>query len=173
MHRFKESLSWEQKTSRSNMVARGYAQMIYPEVIANTFWCKNGRQHEGLDKILTLETGNEIRIEEKFRRRSYPDIALETWSNLESKVPGWCVKDIIADIVAYWMVPARKLYVFQSPHLRRVLSENRTQWERQAENRIGGFRYADAPNEGYTTRSICVPIRVLENLLSIRVIEVK
>ena len=141
---------------------------IYPETIVKTFYCQNGRQYEGLDKILTLETGDEIRIEEKFRYRAYGDIALEIWSNLKSQVPGWCVKNIIADIVAYWIIPQRKLYVFESPILRRVLSENRSQWEIQAENRIGGFRYADAPNEDYTTRSICVPIHVLENLLSIR-----
>ena len=173
MHRFSNSLNWEQKTSRSNMVARGYAQMVYPEVIVDTFWCQNGRQHQGLDKILTLENGGQITIEEKFRRKSYSDIALETWSNLESQVQGWCVKEIMSDIVTYWIVPRRKFYVLPSQQLRRALSENRSQWENCAESRVRGFRFADAPNEGYTTRSICVPLHVLKNYLSIRIIEVK
>lgn len=172
MHQFRQILSWEQKTSRSDIVARGYQQMVAPEIITDTFWCQNGRQRRGLDKILTLENEEEIKIEEKFRRKAYPDIALETWSNLEDQVPGWCVKEIMADIVAYWIVPQQKFYVFQSTHLRRVLRENRSQWESSAEARINGFRYADARNEGYTTRSICVPLNVLENLLSIQLIEI-
>ena len=101
-------------------------EMCIVKTISNTQWIENSRQQQGIDKILTLSDGSTLAIEEKFRYKGYNDVALEIYSSLEDKTPGWAVKDIRANIVAYWVVPDQKVWIFDSRKLRFVLQEHRT-----------------------------------------------
>lgn len=175
MHKFENSHRREQKTSREPFVSIAYEKYVadvYLKGIIDTQWIQNGRQERGIDKILTLSDGSKLAIEEKFRYRGYNDIALEIYSSFENKAPGWAVKEIEADIVAYWIVPDHRVLIFNSNQLRSVLREHRTEWERLAATRQNGFRYADAKNPTYTTRSLCVPLIVMHELLDITEIRV-
>lgn len=167
MHTFDKSSSWEASISHEKFIHDGYAKYVAPKTITNTEWVKNGRQKEGLDKILHLSSNEKVGIEEKFRKKDYGDFLLEIWSSLEDKILGWCAKEIMADIVGYWIVPACTLYIFESKKLVQCLVDYRSDWEKFALSQQQGFRIADAKNPNYTTRSICVPHKILERYVKI------
>lgn len=75
--------------------------------------------------------------------------------------PGWLVKDLACDFIAYAFVPTRKCYLLPFRLLRRAWRQNRTLWVSKANADKEGFWWVDAPNKGYVTRSIAVPIETL------------
>jgi len=125
-------------------------------------WAQRG----GIDRVVTLKSGKTVTIDEKVRAASYGDILLETWSDLVRKKPGWMQKDLACDFIAYAFVPDQRCYLLPFIGLRCAWLENGRDWMKSAANKTGGYRFVDALNPNYTTRSVAVPIPDLLSALS-------
>jgi len=114
--------------------------------------CKS--QDYGVDRIIYLENGKTITIDEKVRTGDYTDIALEYISNDKIKSVGWIEKDLAIDYLAYAFLPSQKVYLFDWRILKNVWNKNKEEW-------INVYFNARAINKDYVTISVCVPINVL------------
>jgi len=119
-------------------------------------WAQRG----GIDRLIILESGKTLWIEEKLREHDYPDILLEYYSDRERKVPGWIAKDLACDYIAYAFLPSARCYVLPFQQLRLCWQKYRREWVRQDGPPI------EAQNEGYVSVSVAVPIGVLLAALS-------
>src|SRR5215831_21298796 len=63
--------------------------------IKNDGWA----QRAGIDRIVTLTSGRQLKVDEKARRVTYDDVFLEYWSSYERRVPGWVAKDLDVDYI--------------------------------------------------------------------------
>lgn len=120
-------------------------------------------QKSGIDKIITLNNGKEIKIEEKKRRTDYGDILLEEWSvfrNGKGEKKGWTGDPKkVSDYIIYIILP--KIYIFPYDMLQLAWRTNYKLWLNKAKNEEDGFRYVEAPNPGYITTNIAVPTNIL------------
>ncbi len=121
----------------------------YSEVCSDTFW-----QLKGVDRVVYLSNGHSLHVDEKSRRKPYPDIALEYLSNDSTGSPGWIEKDLNIDYLAYAFVTIKVIYFFPWPFLRRA-------WIKHGEAWKDTYFNPKAPNPGYFTHSVAVPIDVL------------
>lgn len=116
-------------------------------------------QKNGVDRIIYLENGKTITIDEKVRRKVYDDIALEYVSNDKTKSPGWIEKDLSIDYLAYAFLPTQTVYLFDWCALKRAWNHFKVDWKEK-------YPTAVAPNPYYNTLSCCVPINVLRDACS-------
>lgn len=133
-------------------------------------WAQRG----GIDRVVNLASGKTVFIDEKVRyRKNTGDILLEQWSRYEPpRTPGWMQKDLACDFIAYAFVPDEMCYVLPFLQLRRAWLESGSEWIVSAREQRNGFRFIDAQNKGYTTRSIAVPIpELLAALHSAQVVD--
>jgi len=130
--------------------------------VRNDGWAQRG----GIDRVVTLSSGKAISIDEKVRHRSYGDILLEQWSDHELKKPGWMQKDLACDFIAYAFVPDERCYLLPFLTLRAAWLRFGAGWISSARDGKNGFRFVDAKNPGYFTRSIAVPIPDLLSAIS-------
>jgi len=130
--------------------------------VRNDGWAQRG----GIDRVVTLSSGKAISIDEKVRHRSYGDILLEQWSDHELKKPGWMQKDLACDFIAYAFVPDERCYLLPFLTLRAAWLRFGAGWISSARDGKNGFRFVDAKNPGYVTRSIAVPIPDLLSAIS-------
>jgi len=117
----------------------------------------------GVDRIIYLENGKTITIDEKVRTKVRDDIALEYISNDQKNTPGWIEKDLAIDYLAYAFLPAKRAYLFDWRMLKRVWAKYGSDWKTK-------YFIAKAPNRFYTTYSVCVPIDVLQHSCTIATI---
>src|SRR3954469_7630494 len=67
----------------------------FPNLAALVNVRKDGwAQRGGIDRQLILSSGRAIAVDEKVRKRSWPDFALERWSDRDRRVPGWVQKPL-------------------------------------------------------------------------------
>ena len=111
-------------------------------------------QKMGVDRIIYLENGKVLTLDEKVRTRVYEDIALEFLSNDMSGAPGWMEKDLAIDYLAYAFLPIKTAYLFDWRMLRLTWVKFKNQWKKE-------FPVIKAENATYHTHCVCVPIRVL------------
>lgn len=117
-------------------------------------------QRAGIDRTVVLFNSKRISIDEKVRFRNrqtgrvYEDIALEEFSVFERGVPGWVVKPLLADYIAYAIAPLGRCYLFPVEQLQLAWRENGAAWKAR-------FQKVAARNETYTTVSWAVPVDVL------------
>ena len=115
-------------------------------------------QRKGVDRVITLRNGNTVSIEEKVRRQEHPDVLLEILSDVERGSLGWMEKLLLCDYIAYvWEAYGQGLLLPYQP-LQQVWQENKGDWRRE-------YGTVDAPNKGYITRNVPVPIDVLLNAI--------
>jgi len=118
-------------------------------------------QKKGIDRIITLENGRNLYVDEKVRFRNYNDILLEYWSSYEHRTPGWMDKNLDIDYLCYAFVNDKLCYVIPWHNLKRVWRYYREKWIRSGEQQAEGFKTVRAENEGYTTISVAVPTNLL------------
>ena len=111
-------------------------------------------QRAGIDRLIILNSGKQIYVDEKVRRNNYGDILLEYWSDEEKQRPGWIAKDLATDFIAYAIVPIRECYLLPFHTLRRAWKENRFNWVRN-------YKEVRAQNRGYVTVSVAIPTDIL------------
>jgi hypothetical protein len=117
-------------------------------------------QRTGIDVVVVLTNGCERHVDFKFRSKNYDDFALEYWSDVDRKTPGWIAKPQRTDMIVYIFMPARKAYLLPFQPLRRAWRNHGKEWVRDSR-----YFIADAPNEfngrKWITRSVCVPFRIV------------
>lgn len=117
-------------------------------------------QRVGIDRSIILANGKHFFIDEKIRGRNqktgeiYTDICLEYWSDVGRKVPGWVVKPLMVDYIAYAIAPLGKAWLLPVPALQAAWLRNSCDW-------IAKFPMVNAPNNSngrrYITRCCAVP----------------
>lgn len=91
-----------------------------------------GEQFKGRDKILVLEDGRRITVEEKERRKYYSDFLIEGFSTFYGNgdprnIPGWIEKEG-SDWFFYYIAPTKSGYLLPFPLLQRTWHKNRLDW---------------------------------------------
>lgn len=111
-------------------------------------------QSNGIDRVIFLDNGKVLTIDEKIRAKFYPDIALEFISNDKTNAPGWIEKDLSIDYLAYAFIDKKQAFLFDWNMLKRAWAYWKEDWKER-------YFIAKAPNKHYNTLSVCVPIDVL------------
>ena len=117
-------------------------------------------QRQGIDRSIILADSKQILIDEKARGRNartgkvYDDIALEYWSDERRQVPGWVCKPLMADYIAYAILPLGQCYLLPVIQLQAAWSRHRDEW-------MGMYPVVRAENHGWTTLSLGVPVSTL------------
>ena len=117
-------------------------------------------QQLGIDRVIYLDSGKVLFIDEKKRRESYPDILLEYQSNGDFK-KGWMHKQLLIDYIAYAVMPDKKVFLFDWHSLRSAWFKYRDEWMELAKVRKDGFRVVEAINKYYSTFSLAIPTKIL------------
>jgi hypothetical protein len=115
-------------------------------------------QRVGIDRIIRLEGGGVIYVDEKVRHTDYDDVLLELWSSEEHKTLGWAGQPLHCDYTAYVFLPGKRGFMFPFPQLQRALWTHWDDWKRE-------YKTVKAVNHGYTTSSLAVPITVLQQAI--------
>lgn len=166
VHNFTESLRFSQEQADAPWWEGVYRQ-AFPGFASMTCVRKDGwAQRGGIDRVITLMSGKVLTVDEKVRSEDWPDILLEYWSSVEHRRPGWVAKDLACDFLAYAFVPSQTCYLLPFPTLRRAWRKYKDAWVRWGQGRSQGYSIRDARNDGYTTRSVAVPIPSLLAALS-------
>lgn len=119
-------------------------------------------QRLGIDRSIILANSKVVRVDEKVRGKNaktglvYTDIALEWWSDEKRRIPGWVCKDLMADYIAYAILPLGRCYLLPVVQLQSAWLRNKDEW-----TKTGGYRIGRSENEGWTTVFVCVPVDVL------------
>jgi hypothetical protein len=122
---------------------------------ADGYW-----QRLGIDRTVVLKSSKTLRIDEKVRGRNrvsgkvYNDILLEYLSDEAGDAPGWINKPILADYIAYAILPLGVCHLLPVEQLQ-------TAWERNGELWRRCYRPIRAENPGWVTCSVGVPPSVL------------
>lgn len=154
-HDFKERLAWSQAQSDEPFWDAVYRK-AFPNLVATVYQSHDGpAQRSGIDRHVVLSNGSVLRIDEKKRERDYGDILLEYLSNSTTGAPGWIEKDLLIDYLAYAFMPTRTVYLFPWLMLRRAWLHYKPEWTDRCKT-------IEARNPGYVTRSLAVPITVLQ-----------
>jgi len=114
----------------------------------------------GIDRVITLQNGRQLFIDEKKRAREYPDILLEYISNDQTSRPGWMESDKAIDYMAYAFVQSRRVYLFEWRMLRRAWLHFKHDW-------LQRYPIIEAQNKGYKTMSVAIPTVVLRKSYSL------
>lgn len=154
MNDFRRDLAWSHSQSDAPWWEDVYRQ-AFPDFSAMHDVRADGwAQRGGIDRQVILCDGTVLKVDEKARRTSYDDFLLEYYSDSERRTPGWMAKPLTCDYIAYAFVPSRTCYLLPYQLLRRAWWRHRTEW-------VGRHRVVRAPNNGYTTVSVAVPIPVV------------
>lgn len=153
-HSFHEDLAYSHSQADHPMWHQIYRQ-AFPTMRAMVDVRQDGwAQRGGIDRVVTLNCGRTVTIDEKVRRMAFKDIHLE-WGHefgngrLE---PGWIEKDLACEYIAYAWQPLRIGYLLPFLQLREA-------WRRNGERWKGAFYQAEAKNCRYVSIGVCVPIR--------------
>jgi len=111
------------------------------------------RQRRGMDKILHFNSGYQISLDEKKRRKDYGDILLETWSQYENDRRGW-LYSAQCDYIVYAIMPTQTVYLLPVLLLKKAWHNKRDAW-------LGAYEEVQSHNKNYTTINIAIPIKVL------------
>lgn len=120
------------------------------ECVKDPGWAQTG----GIDRFVFLRDGTYLKIDEKVRRRDYGDIFLEFMSDEQRQKPGWVVKPMTCDFIAYAFEPTRRCYLLPYQLLRRA-------WEIHGESWKAEYGIKRAPNKSYVTLGVPVPYKIL------------
>ena len=158
-HNFAESLAKSHEAEDAEWWDAVYRQ-AFPALschmsVRGDGWAQRG----GIDRVITLNSGKTLTVDEKVRYSEYDDILLERWSNEAKKVPGWVQKDLACDYIAYAFVNSQRCYLLPFPQLRLAWLRNGRDW-------IAKYPRIAADNGSYITASVAVPIPVLFDALN-------
>ena len=107
-------------------------------------------QKKGIDKLVYLEDGRVIKLEEKLRRKNWSDVLLETQSR--NGKPGW-LQTCRADYLAYVFEPSGTVYLLPVLLLQMAWRIFGPQWVKE----FGIKRAVNATLGGYVSVNIPVP----------------
>lgn len=158
IHNFNERLAFSEKAGHEDFWQAVYRKAFPDMVFAKFCTGKCQGQYLGIDRVIQLETGKTLYIDEKKREKDYPDILLEYLSVDTTNAPGWIEKDLKIDYLAYAFMPSKRCYLFPWELLRRVWKHFKADWKKK-------YNIPPAKNYGYSTHSVAVPIPELLNVV--------
>jgi hypothetical protein len=136
-------------------------QKAFPSMVAMINHRQDGEhQRAGIDRSIILANSKQLLIDEKTRFKNektgkvYTDIALEYWSDVDRKIPGWVCKPLRADYIAYAIAPLGICYLLPVIQLQEA-------WKAESEKWIKTGPIIKAENEGWTTISVGVNPKIL------------
>src|SRR5262252_9332738 len=158
IHHFDQSL----KTSHSYENAPWWLEVYrraFPSMLAHVNVRKDGwAQRGGVDRVLTLQCGRTILIDEKVREKDYGDILLERWSDYDRRDPSWIQKPLACEFISYAIVPTRKCWLLPTLSLQRAWRLFGREWNQKYRARRS---YNEYRGRKWTTVSIAIPPTVL------------
>lgn len=158
-HNFKQSLEYSESASDEPFWDSVYRK-AFPNLVNQMLASGDTiSQRMGIDRVIILDNGKVLMIDEKKRAEVYQDILLEYLSVSTTGAPGWIEKDLAIDFLAYAFMPIKRVYLFPWPLLRRAWIHYREDW-------IKTYRKVTAHNNGYDTLSVAIPIHVLVKAVS-------
>jgi hypothetical protein len=178
IHNFNDSLAFSKAHTKSPWwdacYKKAFPTLLQSITVDNDGWA----QRSGIDRILMLECGRVIKVDEKVREKDYGDILLEIYSDMRAKKYGWAIKSLDCEFIAYAIAPANKCYLFPTLILQKTLRDNKEKWKKLAREGLSGFSFKEAKNTNWTTLNLAVPSNILmesmkDSLLITNVIEVK
>jgi len=160
-HNFEESLARSQAYEDAPWWAAVYQKAFgVQNVLAAVSVRQDGwAQRAGIDRIITLKCGRVIRVDEKVRKKDWPDILLERWSDESRQSPGWVQKPLACEFIAYAFVPSATCYLLPTLSLQRVWRHHGRRW-------VEDYREVRADNGSYVTVSVPVPTDVLMSAIA-------
>lgn len=154
IHDFRESLAKSHRAADApwweTIYRRAFPSMRAMVCVRKDGWAQRG----GIDRVLTLESGRTVTVDEKVREQDWPDILLERWSDEAQESPGWIQKPLACDFIAYAFVPSQRCYLLPTLTLQNA-------WRRCGRDWIDRYREVRAENGRYVTVSVAVPTEVL------------
>ena len=159
VHDFRESLKRSHSYANAPWWFEVYRQ-AFPKLascvcVRDDGWAQRG----GIDRVITLESGRIITVDEKVREKDWDDILLERWSDEARKAPGWIQKQLACEFIAYAFVPSRVCYLLPTLTLQRAWRLHGPAW-------IQKYQEIRAQNQGYVTVSCAVPTKTLMDALA-------
>jgi len=115
-------------------------------------------QKHGIDRIIFLNNGRKVSIDEKVRYVDFGDIILEESSSQYK--PGWIEKDDLwIDFIFYVVLPSNKCYILPFGATQNAWRKHKEQWKKI-------YKPVRAINNGYTTLSWAIPPNVLYSAIT-------
>lgn len=151
VHSFDQSLVKSHELE-DNPIWREVYEKAYPTMVAMVNHRQDGdHQRLGVDRSITLANSKQILIDEKARYKNangtvYEDILLEVWSDKERKTEGWVQKSLIADYIAYAILPLGICYMLPVVQLQNAWRAHSAEW-------IDRFGLREAVNTSWITVS--------------------
>lgn len=154
VHDFNERLAFSHEHEAAGWW-EGVYRKAFPGIqsinsVRNDGWA----QRAGIDRILVLNSGKVIKVDEKVRSKDFFDILLERWSDEARGRPGWVQKPLDCDFIAYAFAKSGLCYLLPTLLLQRAWREFGRHW-------IDTYKEVRAQNRGYVTVSVPVPTDVL------------
>lgn len=162
LHSFHERLAYSLEASHEPFWCDVYRK-AFPEMREMTLEKAIAQQRAGVDRLVRLKCGRVLKIDEKKRDTVYPDILLEYVSNTETNAPGWAVKPLTVDYIAYAFMPTQRVYFLDYLMLKRCWAHYGEMWLMQHKHVTARTITADGV---YRTLSVAVPIDILRGALS-------
>lgn len=160
MNDFQQCLAQSHSASDLPFWAECYAG-AFPTMIGMHDHRQDGlHQRQGIDRSVVLKNGKTIWIDEKVRFRNkitgevYEDIALEEFSDQQRGSPGWVVKPLFCDYIAYAIAPLGRCYLLPCLQLQTAWLENSSVWK-------STYQRVLARNPGWITISWGIPVPIL------------
>jgi hypothetical protein len=154
VHKFTDDLQFSE-AAKAEMFWEDVYHRAFPNLVTCVSCFGNyASQRQGVDRLLMLENGHVLKVEEKCRRTEYNDILLEYLSVDTANTPGWIEKDLPIDYLAYGFILSRRCYLFPWPFLRYAWNANKENWR-------AAYKPVEAKNDGYSTWSLPIPTDVL------------
>jgi len=161
LHSFSKSLAESHEFEDAEWWGQVYREAFYGLAAMVSTRDDGWAQRAGIDRVITLRSGRTFYVDEKVRKKDWPDVILERWSDRERRSPGWIQKPLAIDYMAYAYVPSRTCLLFPFELLQRSWRLNGRMWVDQAEKKAGGYSVILAENSengrDWTTESIGVP----------------
>ena len=159
VHDFHRDLEYSQSQSDADWWEKVY-RSAFPNFAGMICVRKDGwAQRGGIDRVVNLKSGKTITVDEKVRRKVWPDVLLERWSDEARQSPGWVQKNLACDFIAYAWEPSRQCLLLPFLTLRRAWIQNGPDW-------ISKYPEKRADNGGYTTLSVAIPTEILMQAIS-------
>ncbi len=160
VHDFHERLAFSEEAGHEDFWQKIYTKAFPDMIFAKLCTGKCQGQFLGIDRVIQLQSGKTLYIDEKKREDNYGDIALEHIANDTTGAPGWIKKDLSIDYLAYAIMPTETVYLMPWEMLRRV-------WNRFGEEWIEKYFNPVAKNRNYNTISVAIPTDLLLSKLKI------
>jgi len=131
----------------------------FPTLVAAVSVRRDGwAQRGGIDRMLTLQCGRTIAIDEKVREKDYGDILLERWSDHARREPGWIQKPLACEFIAYAVIPTQRCWLLPTLSLQRAWRLFGREWDKKYPTCRSANEYQ---GRKWTTVSIAIPTSIL------------